>query len=72
MKKLIACAALAAAATFTLGAPDAEAAKKNCPNGPDYTYVSRDYQECLTTMFICVEGQQFFIEGCGCGCYTGN
>lgn len=70
MKKLIICAALATATAFTFATPSVEAG--SCPNGPDYKYVSRNYTECLTTMFICIEGEQFFAEGCGCGCYTGN
>lgn len=48
--------------------PSTEAAPK-CPNGPDYNYISRDYQACLTTMWICEPGtEQFLIEDCGCGC----
>lgn len=40
-----------------------------CPNGPDYKYVSRDYEECLTLQWFCEPGtEQFLVEDCGCGC----
>jgi hypothetical protein len=68
MRKFLACAALAAAATFAFTAPSAEAAK--CDRGPDYTYIGNNPQECLTLHFFCAEGVRF-DNACGCGCYTG-
>lgn len=59
--------ALAGGAFLTDSAADAG----RCPNGPDYNYVSRDSDECLTITFFCEPGTEpFFIEGCGCGCKT--
>lgn len=65
----LALSALALAGGAFLTAPAVDAGQ--CPNGPNYKYVSRNYEQCLTTMFICEPGsEQFFIEGCGCGCKT--
>jgi hypothetical protein len=69
MKKLIACAALAAATAFTFVTPSADAAK--CPRGKNYTYIANSTEECATIRFICTEGTPFFNE-CGCGCFTGG
>ena len=66
---VLAVSALALAGGVFLTAPSADAG--HCPNGPDYKYVSRDSEECLTILFFCEPGTEpFFIEGCGCGCKT--
>jgi hypothetical protein len=73
MKKsltLLLCAGAVAGGAFF--ASTTEAAPK-CPNGPDYTYVSRDAQECLAITFVCEPGSEPFFNECGCGCVeTGN
>lgn len=35
---------------------------------PGRTYVSRDETQCLTITWYCAEGQQQFLDECGCGC----
>ena len=35
---------------------------------PNVTYVSRDATECLTINWVCPQGQQQFLNDCGCGC----
>lgn len=55
---------------FFFSAPAAEAGKKDCPNGKDYTYLSRDVEQCMAMMWICPDGQEQFFNECGCGCKT--
>lgn len=45
----------------------APAALEKC-NQPGVTYVSRDTTECLSITWTCPEGQEQFINDCGCGC----
>jgi hypothetical protein len=67
MKKLIACAALAAATAFTFATPSVDAAPK-CPGDGDYIYYGNNAQECAVIRFVCDEGYEYFSNKCGCGC----
>jgi hypothetical protein len=41
--------------------------RKQCPLGPDYTYISRN--DTCHINFLCIQGTEAFkIAGCGCGC----
>ena len=67
MKKSLMLATVAAATIFSFSSPATEAGQ--CPNGPDYHYLSRNYTECLATSWTCPAGsEQFLVEDCGCGC----
>jgi hypothetical protein len=37
-------------------------------NQPGRKYVSRDPVECLSITWSCGEGEQQFLDDCGCGC----
>lgn len=36
---------------------------------PDYTYVGNSPEECSLIKFTCPEGEDFFSDDCGCGCW---
>ena len=37
---------------------------------PNYAYVGTSPEQCQLIKFACDEGQEYFSDDCGCGCYT--
>jgi hypothetical protein len=69
MKKKLITLALCAGAlgSGAFFATTTEAAPK-CPNGKDYTYISRSPEQCAAIRFVCDPGLEPFFNECGCGC----
>ena len=48
---------------------DPDEKKPKCDyKDPNYSYVSRDPNECPAILFTCPEGSTAFFNDCGCGC----